>query len=196
MSMYEARQNKEKVKRTIGSSGGTGQRVKIINEGGNTIQRTYLSKETIFSGELYTISSSNLDTGTETTPQTREHVNSSSVKKPDCIRFDYNFDNQSANEAAEKVKRSPDYFWVNNPKPDHSYPSGNYWDAGHKLANINGGLGDVTSEVFPQAPFINQGNSRLMDSSENVYSFWKKHEKIFHDGVKENGYGSWWIRLL
>lgn len=196
--MYEARQNKKKVSRRINSGCGSGmkQRVQIVNDFKKAIQRDYLKKETVYGSELYMIEKQNLNTGTETTTDTREYVNSSSVTKPDEIRFDYEFDDSSAEEAANKVKRSDDYFWVNNPKPDKSYPSGNYWDAGHKLAKINGGFGDRNDEVFPQAPFINQGNSRLMNDHEDVYSLWKGHEKKFYDGVEEYGFGSWWIKFV
>lgn len=133
--MYEARQNKEKVSRRIDDTGGSKQRIKIITESKNTIQRKYQSKEKFSDGELYMVNRENLDTGTETTSKTREYVNCSSVKKPNLIYFDYEFDDSSAENAANKIKNNPlSLFWVNNPKPDKSYSSGKYWDAGHKLA--------------------------------------------------------------
>lgn len=193
--MYEARQNKEKVSRRI-DGGMARQKVQIINKRNNAIQRTYQGKVNVSDGELYMITKDNLYTGTETTPYTRDYVNSL-PDQPYEIHFDYNFDKDSAEKAAYKVINSNNYFWVNNPKSDQSYSSGNYWDAGHKLAAINGGYGDKVDEVFPQTPFINQGNSKNMNYEQrDSYNLWKSHEKAFHDGVKQKGFGSWWIKLI
>lgn len=112
--MYEARQNKEKVSRRI-DGGMARQKVQIINKRNNAIQRTYQGKVNVFDGELYMITKNNLYTGTETTPYTRDYVNSL-PDQPYEIHFDYNFDKDSAEKAAYKVINSNNYFWVNNPK--------------------------------------------------------------------------------
>ena len=195
--MYEARQDKRNSKHPISRKLQIGiqQRVQIKDGRCVVLQGTF-RKKSFSGGNLYMISRTDLGTGSETNETTRSHVNNYNTTKPTQIRFDYDFDSNSENVAAKKVMNSSSYFWVNNPIVDHTYATGRYWDAGHKLAKQNGGYGDDINEVFPQSPFINQGNSRLMDNKEEAYPLWREHEMNFYNGVKEQGYGCWWIYLI
>lgn len=146
-------------------------------------------------GELFSVSSSDLDTGTATNSTTREYVNNPKTFKPTFVQFNYLF----AGTKQTSIKNTLVYS-VDNPQSTLSYSSGSFYDAGHKLASQNGGLGDDNDWVFPQNPSLNQGNSRLLSpaeksSSEKSYPKWREHEQYFHDEVKKNGYGVWWIEF-
>lgn len=66
------------------------------------------------------------------------------------------------------------------------------WHAGHMLARQNGGLGDVTSEVFPQNAQINMGNSL---NGQPTYDQWRGQEQNFHNAVGQHGQGDWTVTL-
>jgi Domain of unknown function (DUF4157) len=157
-----------------------------------TVQR--VTKESYKGGDLFTVLKSDLNKGTGTSKGTREYVNDDYTDKPDNILFDF-ATNYSSKKAKATVKGNKKAYGLDNPEADRSYKSGSYWDAGHKLGRQNGGYGDVNSWVFPQNPAFNQGNSRNMDDVEETYPLWREFENEFHEGVKSDGGGVWWIKL-
>lgn len=158
------------------------------------IQR--VSKSSWFGGDLFTVEHSDLNRGTSTTEVTRSYVNNFNYV-PTCVLFDYAVSDVSTNDAVIAVTRNPNAYGVDNINPDNSYKSGRYWDAGHKLARQNGGYGHLNDWVFPQTPSINQGNSRLMNSQQNSFPLWRKHENQFYNLMSNHGaHGCWWLKLI
>ncbi|NBQ67875.1 MAG: DUF4157 domain-containing protein [Nitrosomonadaceae bacterium] len=166
----------------------------LINQSGSLVQRLP-KKESYSGGDLFTVLKSDLNTGTGTSEGTRNYVNDPKTYKPDSILFDY----QSAKTpkaGLQVVKGNKNAFEVENPEADYSYKSGKLWDAGHKLGRQNGGLGNNNDWVFPQNPAFNQGNSKNMDDVEETNPLWRAHEDTFYSGVKSDGAGAWWIKLV
>lgn len=146
-------------------------------------------------GEMFVLSKNDLDSGTGTNSTTQKYVNAPSTFKPSFVQFNYLTSSKKPKSIGTNLVYSAD-----NPQPSMSYSSGSFYDAGHKLASQNGGLGDDTDWVFPQNPAFNQGNSRLMNKKEKLatgktYPVWRAHEQRFHNDVKIDGYGVWWIEL-
>ncbi|NEQ51678.1 MAG: hypothetical protein F6K11_16315 [Leptolyngbya sp. SIO3F4] len=171
----------------------------LVNAKGEVVQRTP-KKSSYSGGDLFLVSSSDLNTGTDTSTGTRAYVNNSGTYKPSAVRFDY-MTASTGSSAKSKVVSNPKAFETDNPMSDSSYSSGSYWDAGHKLGKQNGGLGDVNSWVFPQTPAYNQGNSKNMSSTTmssigKTRPEWREHEDDFHSDVAKNGWGAWWVKLM
>lgn len=166
----------------------------IINQTGDLIQRLP-KKESVDGGDLFVVLKSDLNTGTATSKGTREYVNDPSTFQPESILFDYKT-NSSTAKAKKEVNGNKMAYEVENPEADHAYKSGSLWDAGHKLGKQNGGLGNDNAWVFPQNPAFNQGNSRNMDDVEETNPLWRAYEDDFHEGVKADGGGVWWIKLV
>jgi len=171
----------------------------LVDQGGDLIQRTP-SKGTHSGGDLFGVAKSDLNTGTDTTKKTRDHVNDASTTKPSAILFDF-LTASTGSKARSGVVSNALAFETENPKADLPYSSGNYWDAGHKLGKQNGGLGDNNDWVFPQTPAYNQGNSKNMNKSTmatigKTRDEWRGLEDEFHDGVASDGAGYWWIKLI
>ncbi|WP_235840013.1 eCIS core domain-containing protein [Derxia lacustris] len=146
-------------------------------------------------GEMFLVDKSDLGTGTVTSEGTRSYVNDPGTYKPKEILFDY-ATASDVGTAKGKVTGSKYAYATENPKADRPYKSGRYWDAGHKLGRQNGGVGNEDSGVFPQNPAFNQGNSRNMDDvPEETHPAWRAHEDEFHEAVKRDGAGAWWVKL-
>lgn len=147
-------------------------------------------------GDLFTVEHSDLNRGTPTTDDTRTYVNN--LKSiPTKVHFDYAVSNVSTNDAVAAVKSDPNAYEADNIKADNPYKSGRYWDAGHKLARQNGGYGHLNDWVFPQTPSMNQGNSRLMNTQQYSFPFWREHENIFYNLMSNSkAHGCWWLQLL
>ena len=167
----------------------------VINQAGSLVQR--VKKSFTQGGDLFVVLKSDLNTGTGTSKGTRAYVNDVNTFKPDEILFDYVTANTSA-KATATVKGNKKAYSVENPLADKSYKSGIYWDAGHKLGRQNGGLGNDNDWVFPQNPAFNQGNSKNMFNvdSEETRPAWRAMEDDFHNGVKKDGAGAWWIKQI
>ncbi|ASS48208.1 MAG: hypothetical protein CHH17_05545 [Candidatus Fluviicola riflensis] len=167
----------------------------VINQAGNLVQR--VKKSFTQGGDLFVVLKSDLNTGTGTSKGTREYVNDDNTYKPEEILFDYVTSNTTA-KATATIKGNKKAYSVDNPEADKSYKSGSYWDAGHKLGRQNGGLGNDNDWVFPQNPAFNQGNSKNMDDldSEETRPAWRNIEDDFHEGVKKDGAGAWWIKQI
>ncbi len=165
----------------------------LVNSTGALIQRA-VTRSTHEGGELFSITKSDLGTGTATTQGTRDYVNDAKTYKPDTVLFDYA---TGANKVAGKntVTARDEAHKMGNPEADRSYKSGKIWDAGHKLGRQNGGKGDENDWVFPQNPALNQGNRRNMDGIEETHTKWRAHEDEFRKGVDKDGAGAWWIKL-
>ncbi|MDE1462118.1 hypothetical protein [Spartinivicinus poritis] len=153
------------------------------------------TKSSYKGGEMFSVSKADLNTGTDTTKDTRDYVNDPSTFKPTFIQFQYLISNGLKTSLPVNMTYKAD-----NPKASTGYASGSYYDAGHKLASQNGGLGDDRNWVFPQNPAFNQGNSRFMTSAEKTTygktnPYWRGHEQFFHDEVQKHGYGIWWLEL-
>ena len=166
----------------------------LINQSGGLVQRLP-KKESHLGGDLFTVLKSDLNTGTGTSEGTRNYVNNPKTYKPDSILFDYQ-SAQSPKAGVKEVKGNKSAFEVENPEADYSYKSGKLWDAGHKLGRQNGGLGNDNDWVFPQNPAFNQGNSKNMSDVDETRPWWRQHEDDFHEGVKKDGAGAWWIKLV
>ncbi len=162
----------------------------IIDQTGKIVQMVP-KKESFSGGDLFTVLKSDLGTGSDTTEETRKHVNDPATKKPNKILLKYRTNNNTS-EASKALKKDANAYNFDNPKADSSYKSGKYWDAGHKLAKQNGGLGNLKEWVFPQNPAYNQGNSMHM---KTTHLEWRKHENNFKEGVYKDGAGAWWIKL-
>ena len=165
-----------------------------VDQKGNLLQLKP-TKSSYDGGEMFVVSDKDLDTGTNTNSATREYVNDSKTFKPTFVQFNYLTSSSKPSSISNNLVYS-----VDNPQPSISYSSGSFYDAGHKLASQNGGLGDDNDWVFPQNPAFNQGNSRLLNTKEKqatgkTFPKWRAHEQFFHDEVKKNGYGVWWIEF-
>lgn len=168
----------------------------LYNEKSHKVSQL-VTKEWWNGGDLFTIEKSDLNKGTGTTEYTRWCVNNKWQYVPTKVKFDYAISTSSKEEAINAVKINPNCFVCDNAKADYSYGTGRYWDAGHKLARQNGGLGDDENWVFPQNPSMNQGNSRLMYNQQYTFPFWRAHENDFHDKMNNlhPSYRCWWVKL-
>lgn len=169
-------------------------RVIFLSTKNKIIQR--VTKSSWNGGDLFTVEHSDLNCGTSTTDDTRTYVNTLNCI-PTKVHFDYAVSNVSTNDAVVAVKSAPNVYVADNIKADNPYKSGRYWDAGHKLARQNGGYGHLNDWVFPQTPSMNQGNSRLMNTQQYSFPFWREHENNFNKLMSDSkAHGCWWLQLI
>jgi hypothetical protein len=114
-----------------------------------------------------TVRPAELGTGTETTKETRDYVNSATIAYPEQIAMEY-----SSRRGRKRAGRGVTEF-INAP-----LARGQRADAGHIIGRQNGGLGDDPAAVFPQNPQQNRGN---LLKGEPTRGLWRAHEDAIHD---------------
>ena len=177
-----------------------------VDENGKLVQLYAQEPKLHNGGFLYYVREQDLDQGTGAGDKARKYVNAASTAKPKKVHFNSSWHNLKST-ALSQLTSDTEEWETDNPKAKDSYASGSYWDAGHMLANQNGGraddaISDFSKWVFPQTPAINQGNSMNFSASQkskypDTYSEWRAMEQEFYNAVSlpSNKCGYWWLKF-